>query len=486
MGKPFSKFTQQDTIDNSALMAITNKDGVTRSITWGNLKADIEAGVLQSIINDGPSSSVGTIEISNDDYSIASNINNKLALNFANLPNLNINSIRLVKSKEDLAGALRSDVLYIIDGVIDMGAQSISVPAGGLNISGWSFDVSGLTSSATNYTMFTSPVGGSGNLLARDVFITVTGSSASVYGLTSATGAEAFEIQTINYNNCNSLGYLDGYRQGFESETGRFGGYPELELRGTWLGGYRATTSIVRGMPSDFNGYLFKAGAGLSMSSRFLTDINADLGTAAGLFDFAESNFVNASTIQVQGAIITRNGAIDPNDTTVSPNISAASIKSKWRDNVGIGNTYEGGSLSITAEAANTSITQNQFYDVASTFTASDLQHFTSPSNGQLRHDGFDPRNYKLNLFFTVGGSSGDVFTLKVVKWDDSASGFVDVVTQTKPVNNLVGSDDIAFFNVVKGLELDANDYVKIQLANTTSTNNFTVKLESFFELSER
>jgi len=486
MGITISGLTQQDSLSNEALLIITNNDGVSRSITWGNLKANIESGTLQAILNGGASQSVGTIKIDNDDYSIASIANNILSLDFANIPNLEINTIKLVKSKVDLAGELQSNVLYIVDGIIDMGTQTITVPSGGLNIKGWSFNVSGLTSSASNHSMFVSPVGGSGDLLARDMFITVSGANSSVYALQAANGTEAFEIQTINYNGCKSLGYLDGYRQGFESETGRFGGYPQLELKGSWSGGYRCTTSIVRGLASDFTGYLFKAGAGFSMNSRFLTDINADIPAGAGLFDFSESNFNNASTIQVQGAIITRNGVADPTDDAMTPNVSASSLKSKWRDNVGLENTYEGGTLTVSSETENTPVVQNTFYDVSSTFTASDLQHFASPSNGLLRHDGFDPRRYKLNLFFTVGGTNGTALSLKVVKWDNSASGFVDVVTQTKPVNNLVGADDLAFFNIVKSIDLDANDYIKVQIANITGSSSFTVKLESFIELSER
>ena len=152
----------------------------------------------------------------------------------------------IVKQASDLSGILDSTKDYFIDGIIDMGSQSISVPATGLNLTGYNFDISQLVSTASGYTMFVSPVGGSGNVLGKDYGIDVSGSSSQVYDLTDATGFNAFEFARINYNNCTSLGTINGYRQGLESGTGRFGGSPELTLAGTWLGGFFIDTSIVR------------------------------------------------------------------------------------------------------------------------------------------------------------------------------------------------------------------------------------------------
>lgn len=481
---PFSKLNKQDSIDDQALFCITNKNEVSRAVTWATLKENLTLEQLVTSINGSTVESVGRIDIINDEFSIASNAGGSLSLNFANLPNFQVNSIKLVKEASDLSGSLSSDVVYFLDGVIDMGGISIVVPAGGLNLSGYGFETSGLVSTVDNHTMFVSPSGGSGNLLGKDYFISVSGANSKVYDLSSATGNEAFEFERLNYSNCTSLGVISNYRQGLESGTGRFGGSPELELAGTWQGGYRITTSIVRGV--DFAGSLFKAGTGFTMESRFLTDINADLGLTTALFDFSSANFPNPSTVQVQGAIITRNGAFDASDPTITPNISASDLESQWKGNVGLSNTYEGGTTTVSAQALNNVTATNVFYDVNGVFTESDLQHFDSPAEGQLRHTGNNPRDYKINLFFSVDASNGDTLTLKIVKWDDSASSFVDVVSQQKAVNNLVGGNDIAFFNVIKSVQLDQNDYIKVQIANNTSTNNFTVINESFYEVSER
>jgi len=55
----------------------------------------------------------------------------------------------VVTQASDFSGTLDSTKQYFIDGIIDMGSQSIEVPAGGLTITGYSFDLSKLISSAT-------------------------------------------------------------------------------------------------------------------------------------------------------------------------------------------------------------------------------------------------------------------------------------------------------------------------------------------------
>ena len=394
----------------------------------------------------------------------------------------------VVTEPSQLSGTLRSDVIYFLDGVIDFTGTglSIEVPAGGLSLAGHSFDVSGLRCEDDNYTLFTSPVGGSGNLLGVDYFVNVSGANSKVYDLTDATGFNAFEFQRINYNSCTSLGEITNYRQGLEEGTGRFGGTPTLTLSGNWVGGYRITTSIVRGLSASMNAPLFKAGAGFVMNNRFLTDINVDLGATASLFDFSASNFPNPSTVQVQGAIVQRSGTFDATDATLTPNIAASDLACSWGSNIGLDNTYVGGKVAVTAETATTISTLGVFEDLAGTYTASELQHFDNVSGSQLRHIGNNPRDYRIYIDATVDGPQNNEIQLKVVKWDDSASSFVDVGSQRRQVNALVGGRDVAFFNETLTTQLDINDYIKLQIANNSGTGNLTVENDSFMVISER
>jgi len=390
----------------------------------------------------------------------------------------------IVTTGSQLTGSLDSTKQYIIDGIINMtGLGTITVPAGGLSIRGHDFNISQLTSTTAGHVMFT----GTGSVNAVDVGLTVTGAGSSMYSLVGATGNEAIEMTRVNYNNCVSLGEIDGYRQGLETDTGRFGGNPSLTLSGAWSG-FRVTTSIVRSLDNAVATPLFKAGTALTFSDRFLSDINADLGTLAAFTDFTTANFTNSSSFVLKGCLIKRNGVSNADDTTINTGITNADIASDWTGNQGIHNTFEGGRVDVTTAAATalSGVAIGAFLDLAGTFTASDLQHFDSPSNGQLRHLGVDPREYDFFGDIVIQGTAGDVIEVKVVKWDNSVSGFVDVMTQSREINNFTGSTDAAFFSLNNNAILDENDYLKLQVANTTAARNVTAKLTDYFIIEAR
>ena len=62
-------------------------------------------------------------------------------------------SLVRVKASSDF-GVIDSTKVYLIDGVIDMTGVSIEIPAGGINLVGYTFDVSQLVSADNTYTMF--------------------------------------------------------------------------------------------------------------------------------------------------------------------------------------------------------------------------------------------------------------------------------------------------------------------------------------------
>ena len=162
-----------------------------------------------------------------------------------------------------------------------MGDRSLEIPPEGLHLAGLDIELSFLKSDDPNYTLFTSPAGGSGNLVGKDFAMNITGSGSQVYDISDHNGFSAVELSRVNYNDCTSLGTISGYRQGLESGSGRLGGSPSLTLEGAWLGGFRISTTIVRNLDSLMTEPLFKAGAGFTMNSRFLTDMNVDLPASA-------------------------------------------------------------------------------------------------------------------------------------------------------------------------------------------------------------
>lgn len=390
-----------------------------------------------------------------------------------------------VLSSSDLAGQLDSTKDYFIDGAVDMGSQSIEVPAGGLSLSGFNFDISRLFSSADNYTMFVSPVGGSGNVIGMDYDLMVTGVNSKIYDIKAASGDEAFEFSRINYTNCVSLGSIDNYRQGLEIGTGRLGGAPSLELVGVWAGGYRVTTSIVRGLDSGMTEPLFKAGAGFEMQSRFLTDINVDLPPLAPLFDFSSANFPNSSTLQVQGAIVTRGGVSDATDANITPNIAPSELASSWSNNNGMPNTFVGGSITNTAEVVTNIVSQNVAVDLNGTFSTSDLQHFDSPASGRLRHLGSTPRDFSIDFDFVIDGKDNDNYQISLVKIDTLGAVTVEY-QQTRTINNLQGGRDVGYFGGVADVILNKNDFIFWRITNLLDSDDCTLEIGSQWRVKAR
>lgn len=396
-----------------------------------------------------------------------------------------LNRVRVTQAS-DLSGVLDSTKEYFIDGIVDMGTQSIEIPSGGLYFAGYNFDTSSLFSTADNYTMFTSPVGGSGNVLGKAVAISASGINSQVYNIKSVSGFNAIEMAVVNYINCTSLGTIDNYRQGLEEGTGRFGGSPSLTLKGTWVGGFRVTTSIVRSMSDTTTEPLFKAGAGLTMGSRFLTDMNVDLGTLQPFADFSPANFNKPSALQIIGAIITRDGVSNSSDTNIFPNILANDVKSKFQNNNGLPNTFIGGIMSVTAQAATVVLLSNTFYDIEGTFTAADLTHFDNSVNAQLKHIGNDPIEFRTLASIIIEGTANAEVSIRLKRFNSETSSFEFLPSQTRVINSLLGGRDVAFFSLLNNIQLRSDDYLQLQVANTTGLGNLTAEVGSFISVDER
>ncbi len=411
--------------------------------------------------------------------------------NFTELFTNNVDSAIVVNQANlatTLGGTIDSTKVYLLDGVVDFSGTglNIEVPADGINIIGSTFNVSGIKCTDAAYTLYTSPVGGSGDVLRERFFVEISGVGSQVYDLTDATGFHAIEADRVNYNNCSSRGELTGYRQGLETGTGYFGGTPELTLSGNWVGGYFIDTSIVRSLTnSAFT--LFKAGVGFVMASRFRSNQNIDLPALASFLDFAPANFTNPSTLQLEQCIITRNGVSDASDTNLTPNVSAGDLVSSWTGNNGLPNTFEGGTIGVTTETATTITVDGQFEDLDATlWTTAGLQHFDNPSGNQLRHLGNSPREYKVIASFALDSTANNTVSLRVSKFDSSTTSTSTVLTQTRQVNNFVGGRDVAFFNININTTLDKDDYIFLEVANVGATNDITAEVDSYYVIEER
>ena len=393
---------------------------------------------------------------------------------------------RVIVTKASDLENIDSTKEYFLDGIIDMGTTSLVVPTTGITLRGHSFDLSGLISSEDNAILIKSEsaIIGSGNVLGADFYMSVTGAGAKVFELYDATGFNAFEFARINFIDCTSLGDIYDYRQGLEEGSGRFGGSPSLTLHGLWRGGYRVTTSIVRSLAGVMTEPLFKAGTLFQMNSRFLTDINCDLPTLAPFCDFITADFPNPSTVQIKGAIFSRDGAFDATDSNIFSNLEASDLACDWDGNIGIPNTFVGGESVTTAEVTTSISGANTITDLAGTYAASNLQHFDAPANGQLRHVGINPREYTVTFDFVMEGGANDDYKLHLYKFDGTSSA--SVYDMTRVINNNQGGRDVAYFTGQTFVTLEQNQYVFWRVENLNDASNCTLELDSAWSAKER
>ena len=228
---------------------------------------------------------------------------------------------------------------------------------------------------------------------------------------------------------------------------------------------------------------LFKEGTLFQMNSRFLTDINCDLPTLAPFLDFSTVNFPNPSTIQIKGAIFSRDGAFDATDANITPNITASDLPCSWIGNNGIPNTFVGGIATLTTEVETVIATVDVPTPILGTITNSDLQHFDSPSNGQLRNLGATPREFTANFDFILDGTQNSEYKIELVKNDGADTV---VYKQTRVINNLQGGRDVAYYTGLANVILNENDYVFWQVTNITGNSNCTLELDSSWSVEER
>jgi hypothetical protein len=182
---------------------------------------------------------------------------------------------------------------------------------------------------------------------------------------------------------------------------------------------------------------------------------------------------------------MSRDGSFNANDSNIFPNLNSSDLACDWDNNIGIPNTFVGGSINNTAESQTTIATQDVAVDLNGTFTTIDLQHFDSPANGRLRHIGINPREYVVNFDFILDGVQNNEYELSLVKIDSFATATIEY-TQVRVINNLQGGRDVAYYNGQTSVVLNQNDFVFWQVANVSNTSDCTLEVDSAWSVKER
>ena len=423
---------------------------------------------------------------------IRAGLNGNAALidtNTANVLALTPASVIVVNSASDLSGTLVSDKVYLIDGSIDMGTQTITVPSTGLQIAGYGIGVSKLLSTENSYTMFLDAASDAGTLFISELTIDVSGTSSQVFDLDNSGAGDAVEINSTNFENCTSIGTLDAFRQFLMVNVFWLSCDDGITFAGTWSGGASIRTFLVRNFdPGAAGGTVFTGSTSpaLTFASRFFCDGNIDTPSGATVYDFAASMFTNDADFELITGQYTGAGTVV---AVKSPVVDNTSTKSRFRDNNGLVNTYVGGRWYIAAgnTAATTIATVDTYVKAAGTTTEQDLQWTSSAGDNDLTYDSTETAEIQVagsvNVTAVSGGADKNI-TITLRHWDDSASAYVDLPNAARGVSTSAGSyNNIA---IIGYATMDTSDRIELWIENNTDAVNLTVEDGSLLSISER
>lgn len=397
-----------------------------------------------------------------------------------NITRFNVANEVIVQQASDLSGALDSTKVYLIDGLIDMGTQSITVPQGGLTIHGLDNSQSRLFSSATGYTMFIDDGVFAGTVMIRFMSIRVTGTGSKIFDLDNDENGGVVTISETNFTGCTSSGELRAYTQLLFDEFAEVACLDGLTVSGTWRGGVAIFTSIIDPAGTPFTGTFLKAGTALVINGSVVSNMNATaIDPTGAVCDFSPSNITNDVGFLMTGV------RVNP-ASNAFPNMPASSTKARFANCAGTDNTYVGGQWKITSTATTVLSAQPAltFLKLEGVTTYADLQWFSGSVSNAITYAGSQTISVKAEFDVALSGTNNDVVKFAIRHFDASLGGFAaDIFTS--------GGDTMNAGGRVEGgsghgfATLDTGDRIELWV-NSSTSKDVTASLDGILSVTER
>lgn len=340
-------------------------------------------------------------------------------------------------------------VLYEINGVIALGANSINI--NGATITGQDLNNDRLeTGSGTLFT------GANGGLIE---FVSLVGtSSATLFGLNDATKTKNFILRDCYVLNFGSLGTISGHFMVFFDTIGYLGNLTGI----TYTDNHHLFVNYVLWFETNAGTYAKLTGT-FHLVSFIGGEVSLDVGETG---------------IDVSANPTITDTAVLSSISFVGPGVRKLGIFSKqWevetaglnteKDDVATGTFY------ISTSAASTFAVIGTVYKVLGTTTALNLFRFdtdATPTNNRLRYMGTKTRKFIISGSYSLAASSSTDanYALYVLK-----NGGAEL--STKSVNRTLNTTDRIAGALSGSIELTPGDYVEIGIANETNNIGCTV-----------
>lgn len=389
----------------------------------------------------------------------------------------------VVTTASQLSGTLDSNIDYFLDGQIDMGTTQILVPEGGLNISGYNFDNSGLFSSEDNYTMFTQDPAGTyaGYLRCQDIYMRATGSSSKLMSLDNDGNNNAVELLNCNIGDFSaettSIGDITDYRLFRLDGCALIRVGDGIELNGT-MSQIVVSNTIALALPAMT---FLKEGTALSLTGDSRSNMNFNSVDSAAVYtDIDEANIVTDGGFRLTEFRTTATDAL--------PNLEGSSVKALYRFCEGVRDSYIGGTFEVTTGATTTIASADTPVKMAGTTTSSDLSSFDDDggTNNRLRYISALSREFTVEGIGTFTGGNNDVMGLIIRHYN--SSDVLQGVVDSKGATLNGGSSGTRAENLVArgNVTLADGDYLEFWVENRSDTTNITTVIETQMTVTER
>lgn len=366
-----------------------------------------------------------------------------------------------------------SDYIYEIDGIITA-TQSWNIPAGGITFNGYGANFSTITTATPNLTIFT----GSGNIFINSMKLSNPATGSKVFNMTAATGFEACEFTNVNFENNFDIGSFSGYRQGLLLNGFMFNTLQGILFKGTWTGGFRVDAS--RFIMQAGSSYMFKGDVGQTFGSRFVSNANSTIPSGCIGYSFTAANFVNDASFQLIGAQF--NGA----GTYVS-SITRTSIKSLWRDCVGVQDTFPGAILKSSGDSI-TVLSNGVFSELNVPIVIDETAWFQSNNANafHLQYLSTLPLDIKTELVIACQAGNNNELEIQVRKYNTTNTTFT-VIDNIKMTSNGGGLGTRvepatlpAYTSIVK------DERIRVFIRNNSGNTNVLTEASSKLIISKR
>lgn len=368
---------------------------------------------------------------------------------------------------------------YLIDATEFILTKPINVPGSGVN-GGLTFFGLGNNFTTISISVAQPMFTGGGNLFLNDMIVSANTVGSSVFAMTSATAFEAVELINVNFQFCESLGYLDGFRQGLIINGFLFGDKQGLEFRGTWSGGYRVDASRFIFTPT-IGSYMFKSAIGHSFGSRFVTNANSTIGSGSIGHDFREDTFVNDAEFQVIDAQFDGNG-------TYINGITASSIKSLWRDNRGVDDTFQGCVYRNTTDTVTNIQGVSNYAELAIVNSViEDVWHGSqSASFFHARYLSSLAINVRVEIVLALSSGANNEIEIEIRKYDSANTTFTSLENFKLTANGGSLGDRVQPITLPTFTRLEQDERIRIFVRNNSQNRDISTELGSKLIISKR